>query len=308
MTATPLAEKARSGDIDAITELINRSLHKHRITATTRLEAGVLEVMLDHSVPPNESIATFIHNGLAKLNISNVYETIIYGRQAGELFATWSHTFELKPRPIDSLLNPISSRRSSAEEDGERTLVVTFASEGGHITRINDAQRIGFLGVGLLMFGTFCPIISLPFKGTLSYYHTEPQAGIMLLGLSLVSVICLIKKQSSWLYGTGLWLLLLVIGPFLHYQGKLTQIKAEAARELAGNPFRRLADLAIESAELQWGWVVLFLGVSLVLSAAYLQKRKLDRQTVAATGIVFFGMLLLVHIYQIILLINLLIT
>lgn len=294
MAANSLAEKARAGDTAAITELISRSLQKHRITATTQLEAGVLEVMLDHPVPPNESVATFIYNGLMRLDISNVYETIIYGRQAGELFATWSRTFELKPRPIDSLLNPKQFHSAKAEgQNGDRNLVLTFASEDGHITKINIAQLIGFLGVGLLLLGIFCPIVSLPVVGTLSYFRNGSEEGIALLGLSIASIFCLIRRKFAWLYGTGLWALVLVVAPFLHLQNKLIEIKSEANRELVGNPFRGLADLAMESTQLQWGWVILFLGVTLLLTSAYLQKRKLDRQAFLAMGVGFIGTVLL---------------
>jgi type IV pilus assembly protein PilA len=297
MTANPVAEKARSGDIAAITELINHSLHKHHITATTQLERGVLEVMLDHPVPPSEAVADFIYNGLAKLNISNVYETIIYGRQAGELFATWSQTFELKPRPIDSLLNPIPSHQSDgAAQVGERSLVVTFASEDGHLTRINVAQLMGYLGVGLLLLGNFCPIVSIPIVGTLSYFRNGSEEGIALIGLSIASVFCLIQKRFSWLYGTGIWALFLVVARFLQLHMALEETKSKAGRELAGNPFSSLANLAVESIQLQWGWVILFLGVTLVLTAAYLQKRKLDRQAFAAIGIAFIGTFLLLFI------------
>ncbi len=294
MTANPLAEKARSGDTAAITELINRSLHKHHITATAQLEAGVLEVMLDHPVPPSESVANFIYSGLAKLNITNTYEAIVYGRQAGELFATWSYTFELKPRPINSLLHPISSRQFNVEgQGGEHNLVVTFASEDGHLTRINVAQLIGFIGVGLLLLGNFCPIVSLPIIGTLSYFRNGSEEGIALIGLSIASLFCLIQKRFSWLYGTGIWALFLVVARFLQLQMALEETKSKTGRELVGNPFSSLADLAVESIQLQWGWVILFLGVTLVLTAAYLQKRKLDRQAFAAMGIAFIGTFLL---------------
>jgi len=38
--------------------------------------------------------------------------------------------------------------------------------------------------------------------------------------------------------------------------------------ELAGNPFRGLADMAMQSVQLQWGWALLIVGAALVIASA----------------------------------------
>jgi len=42
--------------------------------------------------------------------------------------------------------------------------------------------------------------------------------------------------------------------------------------ELAGNPFRGLADLAMQSVQLQWGWALLIIGAIFIIVAAAMKE------------------------------------
>ncbi len=44
--------------------------------------------------------------------------------------------------------------------------------------------------------------------------------------------------------------------------------------ELEGNPFRGLADATVNSIQLQWGWVVILLGIGLILGGVYFHERQ----------------------------------
>ena len=48
----------------------------------------------------------------------------------------------------------------------------------------------------------------------------------------------------------------------------MSQAKADMESELAGNPFRGLADMAMQSVQLQWGWALLIVGAALVIASA----------------------------------------
>ena len=45
-------------------------------------------------------------------------------------------------------------------------------------------------------------------------------------------------------------------------------MKSQMESELAGNPFRGLADMAMQSVQLQWGWALLIVGAGLVIAGA----------------------------------------
>lgn len=65
---------------------------------------------------------------------------------------------------------------------------------------------------------------------------------------------------------------------FINFQMKMADMKSQMVSELAGNPFRDLADMAIQSVQLQWGWTLLIVGAGLVIaSAAMKDETKEDR-------------------------------
>ena len=49
---------------------------------------------------------------------------------------------------------------------------------------------------------------------------------------------------------------------------RMTELKADMAHDLEGNPFRGIADLGVQSIQMQWGWGVLVSGAVLLLIAA----------------------------------------
>jgi hypothetical protein len=60
---------------------------------------------------------------------------------------------------------------------------------------------------------------------------------------------------------------------FVNFQAKLAETKSQMETQLAGNPFRGLADVTMQSIQLQWGWAVLVVGAGLVITAAALQPK-----------------------------------
>ena len=55
---------------------------------------------------------------------------------------------------------------------------------------------------------------------------------------------------------------------FINFQMKISDMKSQMESELAGNPFRGLADMAMQSVQLQWGWALLIVGAGLVIAGA----------------------------------------
>jgi hypothetical protein len=48
----------------------------------------------------------------------------------------------------------------------------------------------------------------------------------------------------------------------------MSQATTQLDTELKDNPFRGLADLAVQSVQLQWGWAVLVIGIVFLIVAA----------------------------------------
>ena len=56
---------------------------------------------------------------------------------------------------------------------------------------------------------------------------------------------------------------------FFNLQSKISQITTELETEsLKDNPFRGLAEFAMQSVQLEWGWAVLVIGIVLLIAVA----------------------------------------
>lgn len=274
MTST-LLEQASSGNPDAIAAIITRSLQKKQISASVNLDHGNLHIMLDAQKVPSEDAANYIFNGIKSLNIEPAYEVYVYGRKLGEPFATWCHRHELKVRPF--AMASFSNRQSDTEKS-DSGLIIKLSGTTNQDLNLDVAQLIGFLGVATTLFGMLSPILTAPGMGTLNYFRNGTEEAIILSIFTVFSAFFLFRKNYAWLYGPSVWSFFLVGGTFWYYQSYIAEVKAEIDRDLAGNPFRGIADMALAATGLSWGWFFLFLGTGLVVLAAYLRKRRLDKQ------------------------------
>ena len=48
----------------------------------------------------------------------------------------------------------------------------------------------------------------------------------------------------------------------------MSDMKTHTDTELKDNPFRGVAEFAVDSVQLQWGWAVLVIGIALLIAAA----------------------------------------
>ncbi|NJN31813.1 MAG: hypothetical protein HC824_16330 [Synechococcales cyanobacterium RM1_1_8] len=89
MTKPNILQLAKQGDARAITSLLNRSLQPKGITAKAAQRDGVLHVLLEGELPPNQPASVrCIHQGLQKLGFVETPVTI-YGRERGSAEVCW---------------------------------------------------------------------------------------------------------------------------------------------------------------------------------------------------------------------------
>ncbi|CDM94056.1 MAG: hypothetical protein P5702_05930 [Limnospira sp. PMC 1291.21] len=98
-------ELAKQGDPQAIANVINNSLKAKNINADVCREDNSLHIMLEGDAVPNnqQSLVTFVRNGMTKLDVPSIYTVKIYGRQLGDDPA-WEEEIVLKeppPKAID---------------------------------------------------------------------------------------------------------------------------------------------------------------------------------------------------------------
>lgn len=291
MTQTPLLEQAHQGNPQAIAHLISRSLQKQGVTARVESTHGLLEVMLEAAQVPQETLAAFVHQGLLKLKIATVHEASVYGRKAGEHFATWHQQFELQPRPLTDFVANFTPTPPSFESSTQptsaqpRSLTFALATEDGGVVRLDIALILGILGAALIVLGAFTPIFSVPIVGSVSFFKNGSEEGYALIGCTIAAIVFLLKKRYTLLWSAALGASGLVALVFTNFQLQMHKVQSSLNADLAGNSFRGLADAALASVHLEWGWMVLLLGCATLLSATYLKQRKPSKQSYLALAV-----------------------
>lgn len=137
---------------------------------------------------------------------------------------------------------------------------------------MNKKQTFGLIGSIMLFIGVFTPLISLPIVGSTNYFMNGKGDGTIVLILAIISFLLVLSKKYKGLWFTGLASLGVMFFTFVNFQSRMSEAKATMQAQLAGNPFAGLGDLAMQSVQLQWGWVILIVGAVLIISAAAIKE------------------------------------
>lgn len=130
-------------------------------------------------------------------------------------------------------------------------------------------RNIAFAGAALLLLGLFAPIVTMPIIGTINLFGNggNPTA-LALLVLSIVGAALAAKDRKADVLWVGAAACGIVIYSFGRLQYGMAQMR-ESLSELADNPFGGLAAGALQTVQIQWGWVVLAAGAGLLLYAGF---------------------------------------
>jgi Ca2+/Na+ antiporter len=133
---------------------------------------------------------------------------------------------------------------------------------------MTNRQLLGILGSAILFIGVFMPIVKLPVVGEMNYFHNGRGDGVIVLALAVTSFVLVLIRWYRQLWITSLGLAAVVAFTFFNFQSKMSQATRQMETELKDNPFRGLADLAVQSVQLEWGWAVLVIGIVLLIAVA----------------------------------------
>ncbi len=139
-------------------------------------------------------------------------------------------------------------------------------------TSMNTKQLLGLIGSIVLFVGVFTPIVSMPIVGNMNFFQNGEGIGVIVLILAVISFIMVLTKKYHGLLIIGLVNLGVLLGIFSDVHSKIDQAKAKMELQLSGNPFRGLADLAIQSIQIQWGWALLVVGAVLIIASSAMKE------------------------------------
>jgi len=141
---------------------------------------------------------------------------------------------------------------------------------------ITQRQIVGLMGAALLAIGVFMPLLSGPFGMSVNYFSNGKGDGVFILAMAVTTVGLVLTRKCRLLWATGGLSLAMLAFSFIRVQSSFSEMKTKMDRDLQGNPFRGLADAAVASMQMQWGWAVLAIGAALILACAAMKKRQLQ--------------------------------
>lgn len=139
---------------------------------------------------------------------------------------------------------------------------------------MSKKQILGLAGSVLLIIGVFTPIVSLPFIGSMNYFRNGQGDGTIVLGIAVVSLILVLLKKYKVLWLPGFASLGIMLFTFIRLQTGMARIKSDMQTQLKGNPFAGLGEIAMQSVQVQWGWIVLVIGACFLIASATVQDQE----------------------------------
>jgi tetratricopeptide (TPR) repeat protein len=143
---------------------------------------------------------------------------------------------------------------------------------------MNKIKILGMSGVGLLGVGTFLPIVDVPVAGGVTYFRGGQGDGIFILIFAVLGAFFIYRKFYRWLLFPGAAALVLLTYGFFNLQRILGTLESQVKAESAGvtdsalrDTVAGMADTAVRTIHLQWGWAILLAGALLLIAAGLLK-------------------------------------
>jgi hypothetical protein len=168
---------------------------------------------------------------------------------------------------LDYLVNKIDDAATKFHESRE------YSEPYGRGNKKGTKQLLGLIGSAVLFVGVFAPIVSIPIMGNMNYFQNGKGDGVIVLVLAVISLILVLLKKFKGLWFTGLGSMAIMTFTFINFQMALTNTRTQMETELAGNPFRGIADMAMQSVQIQWGWALLIVGAAFVIVSAAIKEK-----------------------------------
>ena len=184
-------------------------------------------------------------------------------------FAIKENPYVKKEKPetkLDYIINKIDDAATKFHESREYSEPYERGNKKG------TKQLLGLIGSAILFVGVFAPIISIPIMGNMNYFQNGKGDGVIVLVLAVISFILVLLKKFKGLWFTGLGSMAIMTFTFINFQMALNNTRTQMETELTGNPFRGIADMAMQSVQVQWGWALLIIGVVLLIASAAIKE------------------------------------
>jgi hypothetical protein len=124
---------------------------------------------------------------------------------------------------------------------------------------------IGLAGSFLMIIAVFCPVVKVPFGGSISFISNWEFAGTIVVIFGLGAGVISFFGKGRYLWFPAFWLLLIISYQLYTFHKNVDQYSF-------GNRFLRLN--LNSNFPLEWGWLLLFGAVGLLLLSSILCHKK----------------------------------
>lgn len=174
----------------------------------------------------------------------------------------------LKEKPTTSMITEFKNHSNQKIKNTKDATSLEEPLYTESVSYFNNKKLIGIIGSIVLLLGVFTPIVSIPIVGNINYFRNGSGDGTIVLIIAVISLVSILLNKNKFLWFTGIGSLGVMLFTFINFQIRIADLKSEMQTGLEDNPFKGLAEIAMNSVQLQWGWVVLIIGVALVITSA----------------------------------------
>ncbi len=135
---------------------------------------------------------------------------------------------------------------------------------------MNRKKILGFSGSAIMIVGSFMPIVSLPF-GSITYFNNGQGDGVLILLLSAVAAVLTWRNLYKFLWMPGAVATVLMLFALSRFVQVMNEAKLHLS-SMSGNIFSGLATGIMNSIQLQFGWVFLFVGSLALVAASFVPQ------------------------------------
>jgi len=142
---------------------------------------------------------------------------------------------------------------------------------------IQAQMIIAIIGSVLLIAGVYLPVYKAQFIGEIPYSQVGKYYDEVIVSLAIVSIIIALLKFYRWLLLTSLASLSVILYSFYHLFSKFEELRLRIEENFFNNPYKGLLNMFIDSiqqsATLQWGVIVLAIGILLLITSALVKSK-----------------------------------
>jgi len=158
---------------------------------------------------------------------------------------------------LDSIINKIDYAATKFHESREYSEPYEKGNKKG------TKQLLGLIGSAVLFVGVFAPIVSIPIMGNMNYFQNGKGDGVIVLVLAVISLILVLLKKFKGLWFTGLGSMAIMTFTFINFQMAIANTRTQMG----------IADMAMQSVQIQWGWALLIIGAAFLIASAAIKEK-----------------------------------